>query len=75
MLILSRRIGEGIVIGCDIELIVRKRKGKQVLLAITAPPSILIRRGELLTEPARQSAPGSPVSAARRRALKHGTQP
>ena len=48
MLVFTRKLGEGIVIGRDIELTVLKKKGQQVRLAITAPPNVAIRRGELL---------------------------
>ncbi len=70
MLVLSRKIGEGIVIGCDIKLVVLKRKGRQVLLAISAPPNVVIRRGELLNKSAPPSAPRSSVATPQRKALK-----
>jgi carbon storage regulator len=48
MLILTRRIGEEIVIAGDIRVTVVSIKGKHVRLGITAPSSVSIARRELL---------------------------
>lgn len=48
MLILTRRIGEKILIGKDIIISVGKISGTQVSLGITAPAAIDIVREELL---------------------------
>ena len=47
MLALSRRIGESIMIGNDIELTVIEIKGEQVRLGICAPKSVPIHRKEI----------------------------
>ena len=47
MLILTRRTGERIRIGNDIEVVVRRVSGSRVTLAIEAPRDISILRGEL----------------------------
>lgn len=48
MLVLSRRIGEEIVIAGDIRVTVVAVKGPQVRLGITAPSSVPVARLELL---------------------------
>ena len=47
MLVLSRKVGERIQIGDDIELIVTAINGNRVQLGIAAPRSVRITRGEL----------------------------
>lgn len=47
MLALSRRIGESIMIGNDIEITVIEVKGEQVRLGIRAPKSVPIHRKEI----------------------------
>jgi len=49
MLVLTRRIGEGIVMNDEIEVTVLAVNGGKVRLGITAPPSVSIQRDELLT--------------------------
>lgn len=53
MLVLSRKVGERLVIGEDIVLVVNKVAGNRVVIAIEAPSSVRIVRGELapLSEP------------------------
>ena len=48
MLVLSRKIGERIHIGNDVFVEVRRVAGNRVTLAINAPKSVRILRGELL---------------------------
>lgn len=48
MLVLSRKVGERIQIGDDMQLVVLKSKGGRVQLGIDAPPSVPIRRQEIL---------------------------
>ena len=50
MLILTRRSGETILIGDDIEVTVMRVSGNQVRIGITAPEDVHIVRGELLEE-------------------------
>lgn len=48
MLVLSRRIGEEIVIGGDIRISVVAIRGNQVRLGIIAPKSVPVAREEIL---------------------------
>jgi carbon storage regulator len=48
MLVLSRKVGERIHIGNDVFVEVRRVAGNRVTLAINAPRSIRVLRGELL---------------------------
>lgn len=48
MLVLSRRIGERIRIGDDIELTILSYRGRSVVVGIEAPQEITIRREEIL---------------------------
>ena len=47
MLVLTRRIGERLRIGNDIELIVLEVRGRDVRLGVTAPASVSIHREEI----------------------------
>jgi len=47
MLVLSRKVGETIWIGEDIEIVISEVKGEQVKIGIRAPRSIDVIRGEL----------------------------
>lgn len=47
MLVLSRRIGERLVIGDNIEVIVQRVQGNRVTLGIIAPRDVSVLRGEL----------------------------
>jgi len=48
MLVLSRKVGERIHIGNDVFVEVRRLAGNRVTLAINAPKSVRILRGELM---------------------------
>jgi carbon storage regulator len=50
MLVLSRRVGEQIVIQDDIVVTVVSVKGNQVRLGFNAPPEVTIYREELLPQ-------------------------
>jgi carbon storage regulator len=52
MLVLTRRIGERIVIGDQIILEVLSVKGNRIRLGIAAPPDVTVLRNELLSAPA-----------------------
>ncbi|MBF0442939.1 MAG: carbon storage regulator CsrA [Oligoflexales bacterium] len=47
MLVLTRKVGEGIAIGDDIKVIVMQIKGKQVRLGIKASSSTIVHREEV----------------------------
>lgn len=47
MLVLSRKLGQSITIGDNIEVIVTKVSGSRVTLAVQAPNDVAIVRGEL----------------------------
>lgn len=48
MLVLSRKLGEEILIGDDIRLVVYRIQGNRVRLGIAAPEGIPVHRAELL---------------------------
>lgn len=48
MLVLSRKIGEEIMIGDDIRLVVYRIQGNRVRLGIMAPEGVPVFRSELL---------------------------
>lgn len=57
MLVITRRQGEAVVIGKDIEIIVSEVSGEKIKLCIDAPREITIMRKELLeTEKMNQDA-------------------
>ena len=47
MLILTRRIGETIIIGNDIKIVILETQGNQVRIGIHAPRSIEVHREEI----------------------------
>jgi carbon storage regulator len=47
MLVLSRKLGQALVIGDEIQVTVQRVKGNRVTLGIQAPEHIHILRGEL----------------------------
>jgi len=48
MLVLSRKPGESIFIGDDIEIVITRIEYNEVRIAISAPKDLLIVRGELM---------------------------
>jgi len=50
MLALSRKPGESVIIGNDIELTILEVKGEQVKVGIKAPKSVAIYRKELFEQ-------------------------
>ena len=47
MLVLTRKVGEGIAIGDDIKIVVMQIKGKQVRLGIKASANTMVHREEV----------------------------
>lgn len=48
MLILTRRIGEGVYVGDDVKIVILGIRGSQVRIGIEAPDDVNIVREELL---------------------------
>jgi carbon storage regulator len=47
VLVLTRKVGEGIAIGDDVKIVVMQIKGKQVRLGIKASPTTAVHREEI----------------------------
>ncbi len=47
MLILTRRVGESVMIGEDVTITVLRVKGTQVRLGVTAPRTVSVQREEI----------------------------
>ena len=65
MLVLSRKINQEIVVGNDVIIKIAGVSGKKVRIAISAPQSVSIRRGELVSPAA--AACDSPLKSDDRR--------
>ena len=66
MLILTRRVGESLIIGDDVNVTVLGVKGNQVRLGVNAPKDISVHReGILPADPARKSGAGRGLSMSR----------
>ena len=65
MLVLTRKVGEGIAIGDDVKIIVMQIKGKQVRLGIKASASTIVHREEVYQriQDENRKAAQSPVGA------------
>lgn len=50
MLVLSRRVGESIVVGDDVTVTILDVRGDVVRVGIAAPRSVAVHRAELLAE-------------------------
>jgi carbon storage regulator CsrA len=72
MLILSRKVGEKIVIGDGITVVVSRVSGDRVTLGFEAPPEVRILRGELrpFDSPV-QREPRTAPPAAGRHEIRH----
>jgi carbon storage regulator len=47
LLILTRKIGEGIILGDDIRIAVLEIRGKQIRIGIEAPQNVVVLREEI----------------------------
>ena len=66
MLILTRRVGESVMIGEDVTITVLRVKGTQVRLGVTAPRTVSVQREEVSGR-SRPEEPGtgeSPIAIA-----------
>ena len=63
MLVLTRKVGERIVIGNQIELLIAKVGAGRVKLAFGAPPDVRIRRAELRARAECSSATDCPTDS------------
>jgi carbon storage regulator len=59
MLILTRRIGESIMIGDDITITVLGVKGNQVRLGVNAPKTVSVHREEIYRRIQQEQAPNN----------------
>jgi carbon storage regulator len=59
MLVLSRRIGETLVIGDDVTVTVLAVKGNQIRIGIAAPPEVQIHREEIYQRILKERADGA----------------
>jgi carbon storage regulator len=67
MLILTRRIGEALMIGEDVKVTVLSQNGNQVKIGIHAPPAVPVHREEVFTRIQHECAGGcAPASVAPR---------
>jgi carbon storage regulator len=64
MLILTRRVGETVVIGDDIEITVLGVKGNQVRIGVKAPRDVSVHREEILERIRREGEMSSVKAAA-----------
>lgn len=65
MLILTRRVGETLMVGNDVTVTVLGVKGNQVRVGINAPKSVAVHREEIFVKIQRENSAGSdPVSDA-----------
>lgn len=60
MLILTRRLGETLMIGDDVQITVLGVKGNQVRMGITAPESVQVHREEIYLKIQTEKAAGKP---------------
>jgi carbon storage regulator len=63
MLVLSRKIGEKLIIGDDITVVVSRISGNRVTIGIEAPPDVRIVRGELADHPGLKQEPNALVAS------------
>ena len=66
MLILTRRVGETVMIGNDVTVTVLGVKGNQVRIGINAPKNVAVHREEIY-ERIKQEGPAKPASESSRR--------
>jgi carbon storage regulator len=70
MLVLTRRVGEGITIGTNIRVVVVEMKGGQVRLGIEAPADVPIHRDEIYAKVREENKKAAAADAIPEEALK-----
>jgi carbon storage regulator len=60
MLILTRRVGETIMVGDDVTVTVLGVKGNQVRIGVNAPKEVAVHREEIYERVQREKGSGSP---------------
>ena len=63
MLTLTRKVGQKIRIGDNIEIVVREIRGRQVRLGISAPQGVPVYREELYQQIAQEGVKGTLAAA------------
>jgi len=64
MLILTRRVGETVMIGNDVTVTVLATKGNQVRVGINAPKNVAVHREEIYERIKREQQGGEPTGDA-----------
>jgi carbon storage regulator len=64
MLVLSRKVGESLVLGSDIEISILENQGGEVKLGIVAPREVVVLRKEIVEE----------VEVQNRLSVEHGAE-
>lgn len=63
MLILTRRVGETLMVGDEVTVTVLGVKGNQVRIGVNAPRDVAVHREEIYERIKREQAAGAPVTA------------
>lgn len=64
MLVLSRKVGESLIIGHDVVVTVVEFRGDQVRLGVRAPRSVQVHREEVYEEVSRQNREAAGIDVA-----------
>jgi carbon storage regulator len=74
MLILTRRVGEAVMIGSDVTVTVLGVKGNQVRIGVNAPKHVAVHREEIFERIQREHG-GAPAEGCRPEAAANGAGP
>ena len=70
MLILTRRVGETVMIGNDVTVTILGVKGNQVRVGVNAPRDVAVHREEIFERIKREEQDGSDTTSARPAAVR-----